>query len=88
MISMTILDMGTGMSSLGSMSNMGGGMTSQSQVQTRGSGGLGKIINSIGNMLGGGYGSYVPMAATLQVTLRATVYPVRQRWRVTPALVT
>jgi hypothetical protein len=50
------LDMGTGMSSLGSMSNMGGGMTSQSQV--RGSGGLGKIINSIGNMLGGGYGSY------------------------------
>lgn len=50
------LDMGTSMSSLGSMSNMGSGMTSQSQV--RGSGGLGKIINSIGNMLGGGYGSY------------------------------
>ncbi len=48
------LDMGSGMSSLGSM----GGMTSQSQIQTRGSGGLGKIINSIGNMLGGGYGTY------------------------------
>ncbi len=52
------LDMGSGMSSLGSMGNMGSGMTSQSQTQTRGSGGLGKIINSIGNMLGGGYGSY------------------------------
>jgi hypothetical protein len=52
------LDMGSGMSSLGSMGNMGSGMTSQSQIQTRGSGGLGKIINSIGNMLGGGYGTY------------------------------
>lgn len=52
------LDMGTSMSSLGSMGNMGSGMTSQSQMQTRGSGGLGKIINSIGNMLGGGYGAY------------------------------
>ncbi len=52
------LDMGSGISSLGSMGGMGSGMTSQSQAQTRGSGGLGKIINSIGNMLGGGYGSY------------------------------
>ncbi len=50
------LDMGTSMSSLGSMGSMGSAMTSQSQV--RGSGGLGKIINSIGNMLGSGYGSY------------------------------
>ena len=49
------LDMGSGMNSL---SSMGGGMTSQSQSQARGNGGLGKIINSIGNMLGGGYGSY------------------------------
>ncbi|CAN5260078.1 hypothetical protein BH11CYA1_BH11CYA1_01890 [soil metagenome] len=47
------LDMGSGMNSL---TSMGGGMTSQ--TQTRNSGGLGKIINSIGNMLGGGYGSY------------------------------
>jgi hypothetical protein len=49
------LDMGSAMNSL---SSMGGGMTTQSQTQTRGSGGLGKIINSIGNMLGGGYGTY------------------------------
>jgi hypothetical protein len=55
------VDMGSASSlgGLGSMSSMGagsGGMT-MSSTQTR-SGGLGKIINSIGSMLGGGYGGY------------------------------
>ncbi len=61
------MDMGTG-SGLSSLmggggalgsSSMGSGMTVSQSTQTRGTGGLGRIINSIGNMLGGGYvGSY------------------------------
>ncbi len=55
---------GSGLSSLmggsGALNNsLGSGMTMSQSTQTRGSGGLGRIINSIGNMLGGGYvGSY------------------------------
>jgi hypothetical protein len=44
------MSMGSGMGGLGSMSSGGMSQTTQS----RGSGGLSKIINSIGNMLGGG----------------------------------
>lgn len=49
------MDMGSGM---GSMSSLGAGSGGMTMSQTTRSGGLGKIINSIGSMLGGGYGGY------------------------------
>ncbi len=61
------MDMGSGsgltslMGGSGALGNssMGSGMTMSQSTQTRGTGGLGRIINSIGSMLGGGYvGSY------------------------------
>lgn len=52
------------MGSMGSMAGLGGGQVASSRGGARrGSGGLGKIINSIGNMLGGGYAAGYAMPA-------------------------
>ncbi|MBK9619506.1 MAG: hypothetical protein IPO31_10005 [Candidatus Obscuribacter sp.] len=63
------------MGSMGSMSGLGGGQiaSSRNSVQ-RGSGGLGKIINSIGNMLGGGYGAGYAMPAGTMMRDPSTGY--------------
>ncbi len=63
------------MGSMGSMSGLGGGQIASSRNSVpRGSGGLGKIINSIGNMLGGGYGAGYAMPAGTMMRDPSTGY--------------